>query len=282
MDTIKFEIVQAKNFEEQKLSFETYGVSVFLNEKKMPHTFFNSTSVLSAVRQKFAEFDLFTCTCGVAGCAGFLVEIIHSVKDSIVEWEFPEKDYYITDKKVYHFVKKDFNDSFSNLYDKMLELEKENIIHENLVCFDYIYDADDADNYVIMDLKESMNFLLNHYENEAKFDCMLKETFPTIWNKNFKYTYEGKTGEELISLSHLAIRLLNSRVGLNYSSFYFSKFKLAVKAILEFSKGDRHLFDYLVHRAFEKDGMTTYDLVYSQFEMPEEDFDIKKLGLIMC
>lgn len=54
---------------------------------------FNVLTVLGAGDVALLETDLYTCSCGVAGCAGIFDHCVISSKEDAVQWQLPEEPY---------------------------------------------------------------------------------------------------------------------------------------------------------------------------------------------
>ena len=92
MDKIRLQISEIDTLE--KTSYKSYEVEIFLNEKTLGSSLFNAAEVLSAIKFDFTEFDLFTCSCVVPGCAGYHSPLTQQKTKNIVKWTFPSENYY--------------------------------------------------------------------------------------------------------------------------------------------------------------------------------------------
>src|ERR1700712_3765250 len=99
MDNIKFEITEVKKCG----NLNQYDVIVILNDVPLIHRIFNGGSVVPLSAYDSGEFDLFTCGCGVPGCAGFHAEVIQNKTETTVKWQFPSGDSYSVEKLEYEF-----------------------------------------------------------------------------------------------------------------------------------------------------------------------------------
>lgn len=288
MDNIKFVVEEADALEGSP--YKDYDVSVYLNDKKLPHNTFNAAKVLPIYKYHFVEFDLFTCGCGVAGCAGFHSPVTHTIKDGIVTWTFPKEDDYKTDKKVYQFKEKEVTKAFKDLIKSMSDLEKENIIHTTLVRDEAMYgyqeegDTDFVRFEVTSSLKDSIKWYANRYQGEQNFNDMLKQTYPDLVNKSFKYTYHGVEGKEEYELSSLVCRLINQYPRKAKEKAFLEKCQLAVQAIVDFTNGDVTEFKNLAHQSFEDHNMDSQYLISWDFpEVNDENhkFDFEQVKLFM-
>lgn len=283
MDKIKF--IVEKPISLDGVDFKKYDVEVYLNEKKLPHKLFNAVEVLPVYKYRSAEFDMFTCSCGVPGCAGFQSPVCQSTKEGVVTWTFPETDDYTTDKKEYQFDKKEFDNEFIRLKQKMLNYEKKNIIHDTFIIDESIYSEEDNEgprrksNFL---LKNGMNYYENIYQGYQNFNDMLEKNYPELNEKEFKYIYEGKEGKYSYSLGEVTCMLLNQYPSRSKEKKYLKSCEKAVDAIIDMLNGQNEKLKEIIYEHYEGDEISSYSLVRWDFSenQNEEDFDIEKLGLI--
>lgn len=281
MDQIKFVIEEPTTLE--GVDFKRYDVAVCLNEKKLPHNLFNVAEVLPVYKYHFAEFDMFTCSCGVAGCAGFQTPVVQTVKDGIVTWTFPEGNEYKTDKKVYQFDQKQFKEVFSQLNKDMFALEKQKIIHDTFIRDESMYGGYEENQvrYEATPMKESLKWFENRYQGIQNFNDMLEEKYPDLVNKDFRYTYETEESKYPYSLGEVVGRLLNKFPSRAKEKAYLQSCEVAVEAIIEMLAGNNKKFKKMSHNSYEKNDMSSHYLISWDMSVKEEDFDFEKLGLIV-
>lgn len=266
MDNIKFVIEEAKHLEGAK--FKIYDVDVYLNDIKMPHNIFNASAVLPIANYRHVEFDLFTCGCGEAGCAGFQNNIVQHVKNGVVTWVFPERNDYITDKKVYNFDEKKYKDTLSNLMLKMLLLEKKKIIHNTMIRdqSSYGYEVSDEDRYEVRDtLKKSVSWYDGHYHGKQNFQDMLENIFPDYVTKKLKYSYNGVESIYEHSFGDIICRLLNEYPRKAKEVAYLKRCQLAGFSIIKFLNGEKEEFINIAYNSYEKNDMNSDSVIYWDF-----------------
>lgn len=283
MDKIKFIVEEGVDVKE---SLKEYDISVYLNDVKMPHNIFNASEVLPVSNYHTASFDLFTCGCGVAGCAGFHNPVVQKIKNNIVTWKFPDSNDYTTDKKEYQFDEKEFKESFTKLINKMLELESLNAHHSSMLKNEAMYGSYDEESgdplYEISKIQDSLDWYNNRYTGEQNFQDMLEKNYPELVTKTFKYTYECEIGEHDYNLGDIVCRLLNQYPMKAKEAAYLKKCKLAVNAIISFLNGEKESFQKIAESNYEKYDMSSHSIFYWDFrELKEEDFDFSKAGLII-
>lgn len=285
MDQIKFVVEEPTPLE--GVDFKRYDVSVYLNDKKLPHTLFNAVEVLPVYKYHLAEFDMFTCSCGIAGCAGFQSPVVQKVKGSIVTWTFPEGKDYTTDKKIYQFEQSQFKEVFEKLTKEMFALEKQKINHDTLIRDESMYIGYDETldenqvRYEASQLKEAMKWYDNRYQGNQNFNDMLEEKFPDLVSKEFRYVYEGEEGKYPYKLGDVVCRLLNEYPRRAKEKAYLQKCKVAVNAIIEMLAGNNKKFKKLAHNSYEKHDMSSHSLINWDFNVKEENFDFEKVALIL-
>lgn len=286
MDQIKFVIEEPSTLE--GVDFKRYDVAVYLNDKKLAHNLFNAAEVLPVYKYHFAEFDMFTCSCGIAGCAGFQAPVIHTAKEGIVTWTFPEGDSYKTDKKVYQFVQSEFQEVFAKLNKDMLALEKKKMFHDTLIRDESMYigydetlDEKQPRFEAREQLKESLKWFENRYQGVQNFNDMLEEKYPDLVSKDFRYTYEKEESKYAYSLGDVVGRLLNQFPSRAKEKSYLKSCEVAVEAIIDMLNGNNKKFKKIAHNSYEKYEMSSHHLISWDMSVKEEDFDFEKLGLIV-
>ena len=132
MDIITFTLSTPKQI--IHFDIKSFDIQCFLNYKSLGVNIFNAAEVLSANKYNNVGFDLFTCSCGVAGCAGYFNQIKQHKTTENVQWRFPDDDdMYAVDKQTYTFDRKQFDTEFKNLLECFITLEKRKIYHESVL-----------------------------------------------------------------------------------------------------------------------------------------------------
>lgn len=289
MDKIKLTTTEVKSHEGSK--FRTYDVVVSLNNVVFPYNIFNGLNVVVASRYNFAEFDLFTCTCGESGCAGFNTKIIQSKSGDKVKWVFPNDESYQVEKLEYEFDKKEFEEEFQQLYNKMLKLEKEELYFVTSLSPKYSEDEDNTEIFSLEStLTEGFQWYINHYENEKMFYDFLKKTFPDLYKKSFYFKYDSKVGSYYTNFKDLIFGIMNE-IPNNHEN-YLTKVKKAGEAVenLVYNGNATSFFDMLhtAYGKFSKDPNVKNDgeNIWSRFSdkldeiINKEEFNPEKLKLI--
>lgn len=253
MDQIKLEITEIQSYEKSIL--KGYDVAVFFNGIKLKHTIFNGCEVVPASRYDFANFDLFTCSCGVAGCAGFHTAVIQEKTSETVKWIFPNDNSYSVDKIEFEFNRPQFEQEFEKLRTKMLELEKNNMHLVTCIRDESDYAGSDVgeNRFEVQNrLGETFNWYADRYEARQNFNTMLKEKFSNIYQKVFRFKYEGKVEDGSFDLSYLVCRSLNQWPEKKKEKAYLKKAKAAGKAIEKALCEKNYMsFMKMVHKSYE-------------------------------
>lgn len=283
MDQIKFIIEEAKNL--KTVDFKTYDVSVVLNDKKMPHTIFNAPEVLPLHKVNEAEFDLFTCSCGAAGCAGFQSSVVQTKGDGVFIWTFPERNDYTTEKKVYIFADKAFKKALLELNKTMLKMEKENIFHYTCIRDNTSYGYTEEDGEPLFEtvgtLNESVKYFYNRYKGIENFKAMLTAFFPDLINKKFKFTYEGKLGRYTYDLGDIVCRVMNEYPSKAKENKFLNQALVTMDSVIEILGGNNQLMKKMAKKNYEKYDLTYHCVISQDFAVKEEKFDFDKVGLVM-
>lgn len=274
MDSIRFTITRPNK--DNPLEVNCYEIDLYLNGVKLKGLF-NLTEVLSASKFNFAEFDLFTCSCGDAGCAGYHDTIMQTTEPNLVTWTFPAQDYYKTEELlgnlVFRFDKNKFLSEFANLYTDVLELQTKNIFHESLLQYK---------SESIIDLVD----IVKEYDNVNKnindtIEC-LNLIAPHLKNETFHLSYDGLKGVYSYSLYSAVGTISNTWSGNITNNFYKAKLKLIVKSIENSLKGDNILMLKIIANAAKKIQVTPYHFII-KLDFPrvknDSNFNIKKLFL---
>ena len=273
-------------------------ITVILNGNALNHNIFNGCEVIPSTRFNFAEFDLFTCICGVSGCAGFQIPVVQTKTTETVKWVFPNDKSYAVKKLNYEFNRLQFEKEFEDLRSRMLELEKEKT--HILACItdlgQYVGNKSEKDGRfeARCELADIFKWHEERYEALEKFNEMLSEKFPNLCTKKFYFKYEEKMEATDWSwcLSSLVSRALNKSPEKTGIKKYLKKAqevaKTIEKAIVEKDYKD---FIKVVHSSYEECCENPKDINEGfwygfEFELcrlvKEEDFSVDKLSLVMA
>lgn len=293
MDKIKFQITDVAPCEKTKIML--YDVEVVLNDKPLGHRVFNGVNVIPASKFDFAEFDLFTCGCGVAGCAGFHTEVIQNKKEKAVQWTFPNDQSYNVNKLIYEFERLDFEGQIEDLRSQMLKLEKLNMHLTMCVKEDEGYDDEEAEEKnsfeVLHKLEESFKWSEDHYDVTEKYHKMLKNKFSQFYGKAFCFEYNEKKSEE-IQFTYFILRAMNQWPNKKNEKSFLKKAEKTANAIIEYfrNQNSKPLIQ-IVYKEYSKFNLefTGQDkeklLFYGTFKYPldqvitKEEFEIDKVSL---
>ena len=250
MDNISFTL-------EFKQEQKTYDVAVFLNDKKLPHNTFSLGDVLSATAQSFSEFDMFTCTCGHSGCAGFHTCITHRKENGIVHWEFPEDNDYVTDKKIYQFEQTHFENSIKCLKSDICQAEKEGF-HSLII---QALDRDDTP----YNSEKALNSYFSYYKNRSDLYELIKSEFPQEYNQEYYLQYGSLTDSYSSKLYNLIPIFINQWPYSNVSWIYFARIKYVCHALKDFLY--HHNVEKLAHISqyyHQKNGVGFFERFFSE------------------
>lgn len=283
MDQIKFVIEPSKDL--KTVDFKAYDVSVYLNDQKLPHTIFNAPEVLPLHKVKYAEFDLFTCSCGAAGCAGFQSPVVQTKGDGVVIWTFPECNDYKTDKKTYMFADKAFKKALSELTKNMLKLEKEDTFHYTCIRDNSSYGYKEEDGDILFeaesDLKKSVNYFYNRYKGIENFNAMLTAFFPDLIDKKFKFTYEGNLGYYEYDLGDIVCRVMNEYPSKAIENKFLNQALVTMDSVIEILRGNNQLMKKMAEENYDGYDLTSHCVISQDFSVSAENFDFDKVGLVM-
>jgi hypothetical protein len=135
LDTFKLNIEEIKHpaytevfedFEEEvNPEYTQIVVSIEINEH--PYRFavseydlfnHNAAQGKKLLQKEYSDFEPFTCSCGISGCAGIFGGIYYKFRGKTIEWRIPDNmGYGFLDKKFYKFDKKQYFSEIVKLWD---------------------------------------------------------------------------------------------------------------------------------------------------------------------
>lgn len=277
MDTIKFIIGEPYD---THTCAKGVDVALYLNDTKVPHNILNTPQVLAAHTFKFAEFDLYTCDCGVPGCAGFHSQVVQTKHGDTVTWTFPESNDYKTDKKIYNFDVIAFNSQFKDLLANLLKLEKQGIYDTVLICRDYGDEPSTQEDP--QSIVKSFDWYGTRYQATQNQQEMLEKECPEMIGREFFFVYDGSKGKYPYEFTSLIGKIINQFPCHINEPYYLAKCKLVIKAIKEALNGDNTRFHKIANNTYTKQDATAFWLIDWNFDgVTEENFELSKLGIVL-
>ncbi len=289
MDTIKLQISEDKPKDNQK-SINTINVTIFLNDESMS-SLVDITSLLGAYTVEKADFNLYTCSCGIPECGGFFELVKHEKDKNTITWTLPEEEIYTFSKKTFVFDKKLFQKEVNQFIDSVLEYEKKGIYleqHLNETCPSYLYE-DNKDEEKIKEeqlkiLKKS-NFLhiikksKKYYLIQQKFNNTISKNFIDYLDKKIYIKYANKQSDVEYNFGSLICRLLNEfpRVSVK-NEYYFQVQQAGFELIKFFNKEDNSIKEILENN-YQNNGLKSnsflpYDFFIDQDDSEDKDFNL--------
>ena len=202
MSQIDFEIIKKDD--------KFFDVAVKINNEFLESSVCNVWAMVAAGLVGFAEFDLFTCTCGVSGCAGYHDPVKQSKTENNVMWLFSE-DYKIQEK-FHAFERKDFEEKIINLKKEVFTLYKAG--YEDMSSYDYPSD----EGWVEKEFEKHFNDHVQHLLFKEKFQKICKKEMPFINGLIIGY---GDYKSEIISPEGLVKMILNGGFYKTEESMFF-------------------------------------------------------------
>jgi hypothetical protein len=92
MHTLSFLLVHSDVEDEEGRPYRSIEVQPLIDGQRLCVSLFDAVLLLSA-HLHAQKLDIFTCACGVAGCAGIFEEAELGVTDQTVSWRFPEEPF---------------------------------------------------------------------------------------------------------------------------------------------------------------------------------------------
>jgi hypothetical protein len=282
MDTIKFIITETS--EVKNTPYQSCDVVVQFNEEELPHGFFNANQVMAASHIDFVEFDLFTCSCGEPGCAGFQAPVFQKKSDNQVTWQFPLEEMYHTQKKLYTFDKQQFEQEFLNLFNELQKLEKENTFLAS--NFDHMgYEEQDLgfEPHPPITIAEGTDWWKNRLFAESKAHSIITETVGDSFSDSYTVQYEDKSYPHKVSAYDLIGSIINDFPRGEDDDVYFDKLKKATDAFALALKGDYNKIVDIIQSSYAENDLEAKDFIcrwFWEFENNEADLDVKKIRFI--
>lgn len=274
MDTIQFEITDIRAIKDSAI--KSCEVAMLFNGQPIPDGLFNAAEVIAASHFNIAEFDLFTCTCGVPGCAGYHSRVKQAKENGVVSWEIPEE--YRTDKQEYLFDSEQFSEAFKSLFSRLEELERDKIyVSSN---FRSVIDDEDIDP---VSIRKGVDWLMDQFQADENLNVTLKNFKPDLYGKEFFVRYGDEVCRFKTDLHYLVCGIMNQYPRAAKDNFYLAKAKLAAKAVDNLIAGDNLLFKKIVSRGYKNNGLSAFNFIDRYiYSIKEEAFDIDKIGLIVA
>ncbi len=242
MDYINFSVTESKPIKDK--DFKEFDVRVLLSGQQMIPAIFNAVEVMAAHNFKFAEFDLFTCSCGVPGCAGFQSPIVQKIKDNKVHWIFPDEGDYKTDKLEYVFDAEQFFDAFKNLINLILRKESNREFLTSNIDWLSVDEEEGAfkSEKEAYSINDNLEYAQNRFKEEEEFHLFLSEKESELYNKSFLISYNGEKYGHKISFDWLINAIINYEKPKDKDEYY-ENILLAIKSIKESLLGNNTLLE---------------------------------------
>jgi len=282
MDQINFTLTDSKLSYNKK--FNEYDVRVSLNGISLGDNLFNACSVIAAHKYNFAEFHLFTCGCGVPGCAGYHTEVIQTKTASVVNWKFPKDSSYKVDKLEYTFDTAQFNAEFKKIIFQILKLEKENTHLTS--CVDFHDEFDEQEPTGVTPFTVGVKWYSTHYQAIQNLVMMLEEKFPSLYNKSFYIKYGDEVTDSEYDFKSLLCRMVNHYPRKVKDKRFLDKIEKVGRMV---EANDYTSIIKTVHDAYkqfnEKSKRNKNESFWRTFQwelqsiVKEEDFDVKGVSI---
>lgn len=272
MDTIKFEVTNIAEI--KNTDIKQCDVALFFNDLPI-RGLLNANEAIAASRFNVAEFDLFTCSCGVPGCAGYQEPVKQTKESGLAIWKFPEC--YKTDKNEYRFDHQQFTSAFDGLFSKLESLESDNIYAASNI--DLMGD-DDREEAVSTSIRKGVDRLTGRFQADEDLHVALKGH--NLYGKEFRVGYGDQMCQYSIDLADLVCAVMNMYPYTNEENTYLETAKTTAQAIERLINGDRELFNKVVALGYRENGLTAYDFIDRYVhDIAEEVFDINQIMLLV-
>lgn len=133
MDTIELSIGISSFVQDNEVNYILHPVCK-INDKTIKATL----DLYALFDTHDASAEIFTCSCGVAGCAGIFDKIFVKIDDDKVDWFIPRDDdsYSFLDKNVYSFNKEFYYDEINKAMKVLRDMSKFDLpVHDQFSHF---------------------------------------------------------------------------------------------------------------------------------------------------
>lgn len=295
-DTISLNIGKIEPCENSE--YKGYSVEVSLNGALLGNSIFNAAVSIAASKYNYAEFDLFTCSCGDPGCSGYFTQIKQEKKAEYVEWIFPKDEAYKLEKYQYEFCRKQFEEEFLKIEVEMLALEKINTYNYASLrdLASYVgFELDKNGQYEVKEmLEDEIDWHENRFAGEENFQKVVQENFPNLYDKEVYYLYDDKESYK-ISFDVLIRRGLNQWPSKKKEKIYLKQVIKMGKVIEESLKdSDTKKLNKKIYNSYKKaygsqeskpslNTIIWWALDYDLSQIAQEEgFEAKKLKLMLA
>lgn len=160
--TLSFQIGRPEKF----LETEIAAVNLVINGTVYKHHLLDVVSILFGGSVRRSSYDIFTCSCGIAGCDGFHEPIEHARENGQVIWKIEDKKLSsVLEAKTLVFDEGDFEAARLSLLNDLKDLEAKGIYTRTLVEEDL---STEEGLFVGIPLDEVAPRALSYYEGQAK------------------------------------------------------------------------------------------------------------------
>lgn len=284
MDSIKFIITEPS--EVKNTAYQSCDVVVQFNQEELPHGFFNANQVMAASHIDFVEFDLFTCSCGEPGCAGFQAPVFQKKSDSQVTWQFPLEEMYHTQKKLYSFDKNQFEQEFLKLFNQLQKLEKENtFLASNFDHMGYEESELGFEPHPPITIAEGTDWWKNRLLAESKAHSIITNIIGDSFAESFTVQYEEQSYAHKVSAYDLIASIINDYPRGEDDQDYFDKLKKATDGFALALKGDYKKIVDIIKSSYAENDLEPKDFICRWFwtfenNETEAELDLTKIRFI--
>jgi hypothetical protein len=237
-----------------------YDIHIIIDDYLYEYSPFNGVVPLAASEYDYTEFDLFNCTCGEAGCAGFHAPIKQEKENNTVTWYLEDKykEIFGTNKLV--FSQKAFEETFQNLTNNVKDLEK-NGWHLFLLIDSFF--EDDFEQNPPASVEEQLEYFYKVSRYDEEFFKVVKENAPEYFYEKFYECYGDECSIYTCEFPWIIQGIMNDvKLENKGMKFYMAKVAYATQAVCEFMKtGKCDNFEKILHHQYKKFELETKDLL---------------------
>ncbi len=261
MNNISFEISRGK---EKVCGQKVLDISISIDGKSHPYQFLDYFGVVGSLWASEAEFYLFSCNCGSAGCAGYFDYLQTKKTEKTVQWSTKDKKLIETlGSDSFEFDRNDYEDA---VVDFQEAVERELEQGWNLPDLIDVYMEDDApETDLSQRYHDRLKWAKMHFAQEEREHATIRMASFIHYGKSYLLSYPGSK-QHPVEFRYLVYRCLNRFPEEGGKTHFLRKLHYAATAVSDFIENGRtDMLSKIVENQWSrKDGseMTGWDFIH--------------------
>lgn len=257
MNTISF---KTKPADSKLCGRSVLDIFAVIDGTEYTNQFLDYFGIVASSTTEEAEFYLFTCSCGTAGCAGYHIPMQMKMTESTVTWKAEDKLSEVLGTDTLVFDRSAYLKAVSDL-----RATVEAKVGAGWVTLDLVesyYEDDEELPDLDSKYKSTMKWAEAHYKDEADIANVIRLTSTPHYGKHFSLSYPGATDSET-EFRWLVLRCLNQFPEDGGKNYYLAKVRYAATALSAFiDTGETKMLSRIVESQYRKCRMTSGDFAY--------------------